>query len=92
MEKHQTDRMQQQHSHPASNKIKTQYTEKTQPNAQLPQKTQNGPPSLTPPHMSEKSPTYSKKQMSRLPSEALTQLRNSPNHTPQPYPPLPRTT
>jgi hypothetical protein len=28
MKKHQTNRTQQQHSHPPSNKIKTQYTEK----------------------------------------------------------------
>ena len=67
MGKQQTDRTQQQHSHPPFNKIKMQYTEQTRPTTPLPHRTKNGPPSHTPHRMSEKSPTSSKTQMSKGP-------------------------
>jgi hypothetical protein len=73
MEKHQTDRKQQQRYHPPSNKIKTQYTEKAQP--PTPTATTQDTKwatSRTPHHTSEISPTYSKTQMSKLPSKAKT--------------------
>ena len=76
MDKHQTDRTQ-QHSHPPSNKIKTQNTEKAQP--------------TTPPHnlhtrhnmgqlhaflsTRQKNHQPIQKHMSKLPSKAKTRLR-----------------